>query len=235
MPDQPAKIWAIVPAAGTGQRMGERVPKQYLELNDKTVLEHSVGVLSECSDIEQVLLCTAADDARWSALGLNVTQTVGGDSRAESVRNGLNALADLADSNDWVLVHDAARPCLSSKTLKRFIDQARAHDVGGVLAMRAKDTLKQSSAGNSEIASTIDRANVWQAQTPQMFRYQILSAAIDTALKDGAVITDESSAMEHSGYKPLLIESDAKNLKITTPEDLTLAEFLLRSAPEIDL
>lgn len=221
------RVWAVVPAAGSGQRMGETIPKQYLKIRNKTLIEHTLDLLVGAAKIDHVLVCTAPDDELWPALNLNFETTLGGDSRAQSVMNGLLAIADRAKPDDWVLVHDAARPCLGLGDLNRFIDQVSYHPVGGIMAMPCKDTLKLAKPGRNEIAETIDRSLVWQAQTPQMFRYQLLREALSQALAKQHVVTDEASAMELAGYSPLLIAGDASNLKVTTPEDLKLAAFLL--------
>ncbi len=225
-----SKIWVIIPAAGSGSRMQQPTPKQYLTLGDRTVIEHTLAVFVDRVDVEQVTVCLPANDQTFQTLGIaahaKLVVTQGGASRARSVLNGLRSIN--ASSNDWVLVHDAARPCLSTSLLDELIENLVNDEVGGILAMPAKDTLKRSDE-KGQIAQTIDRAVIWQAQTPQMFRFGIMIDCLERALHDGIDITDEASALEAYSYKPRLIESDARNLKITTPEDLVLAEFLVKT------
>ena len=233
VPNKTNNYWVVIPAAGSGQRMQSSTPKQYLQLNGKTVLEHTVSLFSQRNGITGVIVCTAENDQVASTLPFlnnhNITLVNGGDSRAQSVLNGLMALQGKAQDNDWVLVHDAARPCLSSSVLQRLFDQLEGDELGGILAVPAKDTLKiQSSGVPPKVDKTLDRSTVWQAQTPQMFRYKLLIDALSSAIAHNTDITDEASALEAAGYKPRLIEGEARNLKITTPEDLELAEFLLK-------
>lgn len=242
------KIWGVIPAGGSGQRMQASVPKQYLRIHDKVILEHTLAIFLNRTDIESIVVCVAPDDDVWptltSASAASVIHASGGETRAKSVLNGLNALSSLADDNDWVLVHDAARPCLSDVVLQKLIDELGDDAVGGILAVPAKDTLKRcvddscfensaetASSAAPRIQKTLDRSVVWQAQTPQMFRYKLLKNALRDALALNIDITDESSALEWAGFSPRLVEGDARNLKVTTPEDLALATFLLRQEP----
>ena len=228
MSDSIERFWVVIPAGGMGSRMASEVPKQYLEINRITIIEHTINVFLDNQDIHQIIVCLPENDERFSAIPVSgnskVATTRGGDSRAQSVLNGLTSID--ADTSDWVLVHDAARPCLTSDLLASLINQLRCDDIGGLLAVPAKDTLKLSNQDQS-VDSTIDRSTIWQAQTPQMFRYGILKNALGNALEQGLDITDESSSLEHAGYKPKLIEGDSRNLKVTTPDDLVLAKFLL--------
>ena len=228
--EQPARLWAVVPAAGTGQRMQAEQPKQYLPVQGRTVLEHSLSVLLARTDIQQLVLCVAEDDTTWADLEVThqarVVNTLGGETRAESVLNGLRTLAAIANENDWVLVHDAARPCLSESILDRLIVKLKDHEVGGILAVPAKDTLKQRGA-DGLVTATLDRDTIYLAQTPQMFRFGLLYSALSSAIEQGWKVTDESSAIELAGHSPLLVEGDYRNLKITTPEDLHLAGAIL--------
>ena len=232
MSDKPAKakFWVVLPAAGSGSRMQQSVPKQYLSLNGVAVIEHTINLFLANQEIHKLMVCLPHGDQCFSQMASfqeqRVDTTPGGESRAQSVLNGLYALA--ADDHDWVLVHDAARPCLSSQLLERLIEQLRDDTIGGILAVPARDTLKKSTA-EQRVASTVDRADIWQAQTPQMFRYGLLKAAMADAVDQGVETTDEASAIEWSGYQPKLIEGDARNLKITTPEDLQLAGLLLKA------
>jgi 2-C-methyl-D-erythritol 4-phosphate cytidylyltransferase len=225
-----AKIWALVPAAGSGQRMQASTPKQYLEIAGKTILEHTIGLLNGCALIEKTILCTAVDDNHWHTLEIDVVPVVGGATRAQSVFNGLSELAKIANPEDWVLVHDAARPCLSAEGLHGFIQQLKGEPVGGILAMPCNDTLKQATGDVvPKISETLDRSVIWQAQTPQMFRLGLLLAALGDAIDKNVTITDEASAMEFHGHAVNLIAGDSRNIKITTAQDLSLAEFLLGS------
>jgi len=210
--------------------MQQSIPKQYLSLDGKAVIEHTLGVFVDRSDIWSVTVSLPADDQRFKTLRIadhnKVSVTAGGESRAHSVLNGLKSID--ASAQDWVLVHDAARPCLSAELLDSLLAQLAHDDIGGILAMPAKDTLKRSNE-SGHIAETVDRSVIWQAQTPQMFRFSVLFECLERSLADGIEITDEASALEAFGYKPKLVKSDARNLKVTTPEDLAIAEFLVKT------
>lgn len=227
------RYFALIPAAGVGSRMGaHREPKQYLPLGDKSMLEHSIDAMLADPRIERVFVVVAASDARWPALRVRERVeflAVGGASRAESVRNGLSALAGRCGDDDRVLVHDAARPCLGSAQLAQLIDAAGAEDDGGLLAVPLTDTLKRSEGGRS--AATLDRSTLWCAQTPQLFRIGSLRAALSGPL-DG--ITDEASAMERLGHAPRLVAGVSTNVKVTTPEDLVVAAAVLRAQGRIE-
>lgn len=226
-------IWAIVPSAGSGQRMQQSIPKQYLELHGRAVIEHTLSTLLSEARINSVIVCIAENDPYWPKLDCahesNVFYTRGGATRSRSVFNGIKALAEQANKQDWVLVHDAARPCLSQAMLSAFIDQLIDDEVGGILALPSNDTVKQatSSEAESKIECTLDRSRIWYAQTPQMFRYGLLKKALKRAIKKDADITDEASAMERAGYRPRLIPGERRNLKITQPDDLELANLLI--------
>lgn len=222
MNQQKSKLWAIVPAAGVGQRMGANKPKQYIEINNKPILLHSLETLLSNSEIAGVQLCIGAKDAYWQALGFEhnklLAVTNGGANRADSVLAGIEALSTHAKADDWVLVHDAARPFLSADLLQSLINELRDHPVGGILAIRMADTIKQcDESGN--IVNTIPRSNVWCAQTPQMFRYGLLRDSLSAALANNIEISDESSAIEQAGYTPKVILGDSKNVKVTYPGD----------------
>lgn len=222
------KYWVVIPAAGSGSRMQRDIPKQYLEVLGKTIIEHTLEVFIESRHVQNVMICLPESDQTFKHLAVakspKVDVTKGGASRAQSVFNGLLAL-DAAD-DDWVLVHDAARPCFNEALLNYLIAQLADDEVGGVMAVRAKDTLKLSDPDN-RINTTVDRSTIWQAQTPQMFRFHLLKQALGLALSQSVDITDEASALEWAGYQPMLVEGDARNIKVTTPEDLELVEFLL--------
>jgi len=223
--------WAIVPAAGSGARMMAEIPKQYLKIYDKTILEHTLLALLNSVELDGVVVCLADGDQAFQQLKVSkhkkIKTTVGGKTRALSVLNGLKYLESELAHDDWILVHDAARPCIKLGMVDKMIHQLESDPVGGILAILTTDTLKRASRSGM-VAETIDRGDVWHAQTPQMFRHKVLLDSIHGALLEDVQITDESSALEWAGYTPKLIQGDATNLKVTTPEDLTMAEFLLR-------
>jgi 2-C-methyl-D-erythritol 4-phosphate cytidylyltransferase len=224
------RMFALVPAAGTGSRMGEGPPKQYLPLAGRAMIHHTLWSLMRARRIERVFVVLAPDDPEWDGLDWSafgdrlVSLRCGGASRAESVRNGLAAAPGVED-DDWVLVHDAARPCLPLEALERLVATLSGDAVGGLLAVRAADTLKRGDA-DDRVVETVPRQHIWHAQTPQMFRRGLLLRAIDYA---GPAATDEASAVEALGLKPLLVEGDSRNLKVTFPGDLALAELLLKN------
>ena len=213
-------------------------PKQYLQIQNKTVLEHTIDCFLGSESIAGIIVVVSPDDGWWPELsvrftGLPVHSTQGGKERADSVLNGLDYLASLSGDNDVVvLVHDAARPCLSSRDLHLLLAAADNHaDSGALLATPVRDTMKRS-AQSGEAGITVERTenrdNLWHALTPQMADLHILRTALTTMLEQGKVITDEASALEYAGYKPRLLEGDASNIKITRPADLALAEFFLQ-------
>lgn len=230
-PAQPSRFHALVPAAGTGSRLGSGVPKQYLPLAGAPLIQHSLATLTAHGEMAAVHVVLASDDDRFEkelpgALRARVKALrCGGDSRAASVLNGLHAMAASVHEDDWVLVHDAARPCLSNALLERLLRALASDPVGGILALPVADTLKAAD-DDRRIVRTVDRAGLWQAQTPQMFRYGILRRALEAA--DAASVTDEASAVEALGLQPRLIEGDATNLKVTYARDVILAELILR-------
>jgi 2-C-methyl-D-erythritol 4-phosphate cytidylyltransferase len=222
--------WAIVPAAGSGSRMAADVPKQYLQIQGKTILQHTVERLITHPRIDGVVVAVAADDQRWDELKFQtnkpIIKTLGGEERCHSVKNALYEVSRHGNEQDWVLVHDAARPCLRHEDLNKLIAQLSDHMVGGLLAYPVKDTMKRSD-DKQRIIETVDRNGLWHALTPQMFRLHLLRDALNKAIDDGFLVTDEASAVEHAGYKPKLVEGGSDNIKITNPEDLSLAEFYL--------
>ncbi len=221
---------ALVPAAGSGSRFGAELPKQYLPLAGRPLIHHALATLCVHPRIDRVVVVLAPDDLYWhshdwSALGPKLMPVhCGGASRAVSVRNGLFEIAGWARADDWVLVHDAARPCLSAGMLDTLMDTLDDDPVGGLLAMRVADTLKRADA-DDRVDATVPRDRMWQAQTPQMFRLATLHDALDR----NAEVTDEASAIEALGLKPRLVAADAANLKVTWPEDMKLAELILRT------
>ncbi len=230
MESQPSKnCWAVVPAAGVGQRMQADRPKQYLQLSEHTVLEQTLQRLW-CSGIfKKIVVSVSVDDGYWSQLSIVQSDWLiradGGKQRADSVLSGLNVLDGIADINDWVFVHDAARPCLTSTDILRLKEGIKNDLVGGILGLPVHDTLKYAS--ENRIMDTLDRNMVWRALTPQAFRFGILKQALLDASNTGVTVTDESSAIEAMGLQPKLVEGRADNIKITRPEDLDLARFYL--------
>ncbi|MGF6148097.1 2-C-methyl-D-erythritol 4-phosphate cytidylyltransferase [Kingella potus] len=223
---------ALIPAAGSGTRFGADKPKQYLEIHGKTVLQHTLDIFLSHPQIHYTAVILAADDrifqtAANSRLGIF---RAGGASRAETVRNGLRILAEqnIAAPCDNILVHDAARCCLPREAIGRLIACAGEAEAGGILALPVADTLKRSG-GTNRIAATVSRNGLWQAQTPQLFQTALLERALSAPDLDG--ITDEASAVERLGIRPLLVEGDARNLKLTLPQDEPLVRLLLRPTP----
>ncbi len=217
-------FWAVIPAAGVGARMAADRPKQYLQLGGLTILEHSLLCFLDHPRLKGLVISLAVDDPYWPtlpcALDSRIQQVAGGKERADSVLNALLHLhANGADDNDWVLVHDAARPNLARSDLDNLLVELANDPVGGLLAVPAKDTLKRADA-NGRVAETVDRSLIWQAYTPQMFRLGALHRALADSLVSNVSITDEASAIEWAGQSPRLIEGRADNIKITRPEDL---------------
>ena len=225
-------IWVVIPAAGVGKRMASDTPKQYLKLNNKTIIEHTLAVFDKHDSVSEIVVSISEGDEYWAALNFNLSKPLhvaaGGKERCDSVLNGLKYLENKAADNDWVLVHDAARPCLRHDDVTLLIDSLKEHDVGGILAVPVRDTMKRSLYDNNTIKETVEREDLWHALTPQMFRFSMLKNALESALSNNDVITDEASALELAGYSPLLIEGHADNIKITRPEDLVLASFFLQ-------
>lgn len=222
---------ALIPAAGIGARFGADKPKQYVEIGGKTVLEHTVCIFQNHPSIDMTVVAVSPEDVladgfQTAFAGVEVWKN-GGQTRAETVRNGVEKLLEtgLAAETDNILVHDAARCCLPSEALTRLIEQAGNAAEGGILAIPVADTLKRGEGG--EISATVDRSGLWQAQTPQLFRTGLLYRALAAENLDG--ITDEASAVEKLGVRPLLIQGDARNLKLTQPQDERLVRLLLNA------
>jgi len=224
------KFHVLIPAAGAGSRMGSETPKQYLPLAGHSVITQTLQVFLSCPRISSITVVLSTNDAHWDALEISQNQNIniqrcGGLSRAETVLNGLQSIKDKVAAEDWVLVHDAARPGLSMRMLGKLLDELQDDAVGGLLAIPLADTLKRAdSAGR--VATTEPRDSLWQAQTPQMFRFDLLKRALIAA---GGAPTDEAQAVEALGYKPKLVAGELRNLKITYPQDLALAEAILRN------
>ena len=223
-------LWAIVPAAGRGSRFGGDVPKQYLTVAGKPLLEHALRALLAHPVVEGVVVALAAGDDRWpgweSLEGKPVRTCTGGDERAESVLAGLAALPESVRADDFVLVHDAARPNLAFDDLDQLLTRGRGDPVGAILATPVRDTLKRAG-DDGGIDGTEPRERLWRALTPQLFRRLQLARALEAARAAGLAVTDESMAMERQGHRPLLVEGREDNFKITTPADLALVEFIL--------
>ena len=227
------RVRALVAAAGRGSRFGGSRPKQYLRLAGKPLIRHALERLARHPHIDSILVVLAPGDADFEALeagaGLPVERTDGGASRAESVLLGLHRLAE-ADDSGWVLVHDAARPCLPAAALDRLLDTGLGHPGGALLAVPLGDTLKRQGHGRT-VEATVSRDGLWAAQTPQLFPLALLREALAAAVAAGVTITDESAAVERHGHRPLLVKGSHANIKVTWPEDLALAEaWLAREA-----
>ncbi len=225
-------IWAVVPAAGQGRRFGAQLPKQYLEVAGEPLIAHTLRALLGHPKLKGVVVVLAADDARWPGwtelAGKPVLTCTGGEARADSVLAGLAALPGGVRADDFVLVHDAARPNLRSGDIDQLLERGRADPVGAILAVPVRDTLKRAG-DDGGIDGTQPRERLWRALTPQLFRRLQLARALEAARDDGVAVTDESMAMERQGLRPLLVEGAGDNFKITTPEDLARFEFVLQT------
>jgi 2-C-methyl-D-erythritol 4-phosphate cytidylyltransferase len=223
------KFWAVVPAAGVGKRMGSNTPKQYLEINGKPVLEHTLERLLSVPSLSGIFVALGAEDGYWADLSSSKDSRVfvapGGRERADSVLSALRSMDSVADPEDWVLVHDAARLCITREDIEKLIQTLAQDPIGGILALPVSDTLK--TVQDLRILNTPDRSVIWRALTPQMFRYGLLRDALSSAQAEGRIVTDEASAIEQSGYQPRIVEGRPDNIKITRPEDLELAAFYL--------
>ncbi len=227
------RYWLVMPAAGTGRRFGAETPKQYAPLEGRTVIEWALAPFLGDARCARIVVALASADEHWGRLPLRTRALTapGGAERSASVRSALASLQDEAAADDWVLVHDAARPCLDTLDLERLVRRLSEHAVGGLLAVRVADTLKRGAGEGSEAAviATQDRAGLWRALTPQMFRYGLLCAALDAAHGAGRSPSDEAQAVEWHGAQPLLVEGAASNLKVTTADDLVLASAILKA------
>lgn len=232
--NQAPRYFALIPAAGVGARMGAGSPKQYLKIGGKPMLRHTLDAFQSSELIAHTFVVVSPDDPFIDAVAPHHGVTVlrcGGASRMESVRNGLAVLANTLSSTDWVLVHDAARPGLTAGLIEKLITATADHAVGGLLGLPVVDTVKRCIDG--EACGTIPRNGLWLAQTPQMFRYELLREALQAA-RDPNAITDDASAVEALGLSPKLVEGHPRNLKVTLPEDIRIAEmYLAVSQPEL--
>jgi len=237
------RYWLVMPAAGAGQRFGGGLPKQYAPLEGRTVIEWALAPFIADARCAQAVVAVAAADRYWAPLGARLashagrggappqlSSVTGGAHRSVSVRAALAALDGQAGAADWVLVHDAARPCLAPADLERLLGELATHPLGGLLAAPAADTLKRARPGALAVVDvTVERAGLWRALTPQMFRYGRLCAALDAAHAGGRFPTDEAQALEWQGAHPALVAASAANIKITGTADLALAAAILRA------
>lgn len=228
------KYWAVIPAAGVGKRMGSKIPKQYLPLAGKTVLEQTLSIFLQHPDISGIVVAVTPGDPYWQDIldTLNnkdvpkVYTAPGGMERCHSVINALGELCNYAAEDDWVLVHDAARPCLQSKDIDQLLDQLSDTEAGGLLGLPMADTVKRCDPQN-KVLTTVDRSELWRALTPQMFPLKLLKNSLQQAVNNNALVTDEASAIELQGLKPQMVEGHPGNIKITHPGDLQLAALFL--------
>ena len=226
------RLWAIIPAAGTGSRFSGAMPKQYTPLSGRTVIEHSAAPLFAEAQISAVLFALHPNDEHFATLAISghprARSVVGGKERADSVEMALLTLHGEASDADWVLVHDAARPCLKPVDLSSLIKNTMAKQRGGLLAAPIVDTVKRGT-DNNDVQETLDRSRLWRALTPQLFRYGELLSSLRYCREQSLPVTDEASAIEHCGGKVHLVPGSAANIKVTYPEDLVLAEFYLQA------
>lgn len=227
-----SRLAAVVPAAGRGSRMGAAIAKQYLPLVGKTIIEHTLEALLALPQLPRIYVALAADDDQFQHLPLardaRITTVIGGAERADSVAAALEQL--LVDGYDWALVHDAARPCITTAEVETLVARASESGHGAILASRVRDTMKRAHSGGDQIAQTVPRGDLWHALTPQLFPARQLAAAIRDAAAAGVAVTDEASAMEWFGQPVALVAGSRWNIKVTEPEDLTLAALWLSGA-----
>jgi 2-C-methyl-D-erythritol 4-phosphate cytidylyltransferase len=231
----PFNIWAILPAAGIGRRMQSAIPKQYLKLLGRPVIEHSINRLLAVEEVSGLIVALQPDDPYWPEVVIDSEKPVllaqGGKERCHSVINALDVLTRTSGydpATTWALVHDAVRPCVSIDDIRYLIAQAAGTESGGLLAMPVRDTLKRQDDAKC-VQSTVDRTGLWHALTPQLFSSDRLYRALSSALAEDFLVTDEASAMEHAGYHPLLVQGGEENIKITRPADLRLSALYLQS------
>ncbi len=231
------RMWLVVPAAGSGVRMGEPTPKQYLSLAGSTVIRHALSAFTDHPLITGMVLVVAPQDQWWASndpgFGKPLILIDGGEERSHSVLKGLNALARKMREDDWVVIHDAVRPCLRTSDFNKLVSEVIDDEVGGLLASPVVDTIKTAGSG-SRVAETLKRSTMWRAMTPQIYRYGILKDALTAIIERGESVTDEAEAVERAGHLPRLIQGRADNIKITHPEDLQLAEAILTARASQD-
>jgi 2-C-methyl-D-erythritol 4-phosphate cytidylyltransferase len=231
-------IWALVPAAGVGARMGTVLPKQYHPLQGKPIIQQALERLGTHPRVHGIFVGISADDTHWPSVAASLASMAtlkgsyqGGDTRAHTVLNGLAVLCEQAPPEDWVMVHDAVRPCLRHADLDRLIAELADYPDGGLLALPLSDTVKRADE-SGRILDTVSRTGLWRAMTPQLFKLGLLKSALDQALKKGLDITDEAMAVEYLGKHPKVVEGHPDNIKITLPADLALAELFLKQQRE---
>lgn len=226
-----AKRWAIVPAAGIGSRVGGETPKQYLPLLGQPVITHTLKRLAMIPGLQGIVVALHPEDRFWPDIPkpatVKILTVTGGDERCTSVYNALQKVAEHAGENDWMLVHDAARPCVRIDDINVLLQTVENRRDGGLLATKVTDTMKRGDADGA-VAATVERDGLWRAMTPQAFRLGVLREALQTAIKKGEMVTDDAQAVERLGLRPLLVEGNADNFKITLPQDLQIAELFLR-------
>jgi 2-C-methyl-D-erythritol 4-phosphate cytidylyltransferase len=228
------RYYVVIPAAGSGRRFASSVPKQYAALGASTVIEMALAPFEADKDCAGIVVAVSPDDTHWPGIAARRSRSIGtaagGEQRAHSVRNALRVLATQARDDDWVMVHDAARPCLAAGDLESLKRELAAHPVGGLLAVPLADTLKRALEPGSQVThvdGTLDRDGLWRAATPQVFRLGVLLRALESALEQGRLPTDEAQAVEWAGQRPRLIAGRADNIKVTSGEDLALAAAIL--------
>ena len=244
--EQDEKVWVVIPAAGIGKRMQSDIPKQYLKINNKTVLEHTLNCFLTHDEVAGIIVVLNSDDYYWKTIKLSsnhdkpIYTVEGGKERSDSVMQGLDYLlmVEQLAKDSWVMVHDAARPCLIEKDINSLLSIRSNNTVGGILASPVRDTMKRSvNNKNSKnvISNTESRDNLWHALTPQMFRIGELKSAIYHCLEKGITITDESSALEATGKEVELVEGSMNNIKITQQSDFEMATLLLNATNVSDI
>lgn len=229
-------IWAVLPAAGIGRRMGSDIPKQYLAIDGVPILLHSLRRLSAVKEIGKIVVVIHPEDSRWAALEGSISAefegriltVMGGDERYQSVLNGLTAMIEFAAEDDWVLVHDAVRPCVRTCDIENLIQKVSEKSVGGLLGSPVDNTLKRVDK-HLAVIETADRESYWNALTPQMFRFAQLKQSIEAVVASGEQVTDEAAAMEVAGFKPIMVAGNKDNIKITVDADLVLASQILKN------
>lgn len=230
------RYWAVVPAAGVGRRMNVDIPKQYLEIKGKPLIEHALGRLLDFPYLEKIVVVLDREDEYHQSIELlrnaRILLAEGGDERYHSVLNGLKVLLDVGAPDDWVLVHDVARPCIRRSDLDWLVNQLHNHPVGGLLGCPVTDTIKKAGA-DDVVFETVDRQGLWHAMTPQMFRLGMLHDAMAKAIADKMPVTDEASAIEYSGKQPVMVEGHADNIKVTRGTDLALASLYIEQQSKL--
>ncbi len=235
-----SRFWAVVPAAGLGRRMGSEVPKQYLKVLDIPVIEITLRKLAAVPQVQGIVVALAEEDRWWDRLGLTfkkpVRTVIGGEERIHSVLNAVESIAESFTMQDWILVHDAARPCVILTDIGKLITEVASHPCGGLLAAPIHDTIKLERPEDRDVEETLDRRRLWRALTPQLFRAPLLLKGLRAGARLPHQVTDEASALERLGHHPRLVEGRGDNIKITRPEDLELAElYLAREARALKL